>query len=63
MGVLERKERLIMIKNQVMVLINNFQTSMSFSVPFLTMLTSVAKWVVYVRPGSYYELLSKNFNF
>ena len=59
MGVLERKERLRIIKNQVMVLINNFQISMSFFVPFLTMLTSVTKWVVYVRPGLYYDLLSK----
>ena len=32
-------------------------------VPFLTMLTSVAKWVVYVRPGLYYDLLSKNVTF
>ena len=32
-------------------------------VPFLTMLTSVAKWIVYVRPGLYYNLLSKNVTF
>ena len=27
------------------------------------MLTSVVKWVVYVRPGLYYDLLSKNVTF